>query len=123
MGSRFAMTSLAPSRQWPTAPTQVSTRTRWIVRAMVALAVLLAAIGAVRDFTAPWEDGMRGENAAVYEDVFVRNNLKYGLAVTYGAPAFVYEVDGHPVCDWHWHHPALYPLYLTGVAAVLGQHE
>ncbi|MGE3351824.1 MAG: glycosyltransferase family 39 protein [Planctomycetota bacterium] len=92
-------------------------------RALLAAALLLALLGALNGIAAPWENGLRGENAAVYEDAFVRSHLRHGFGVTHGAPAFAYTADGVVHCSWHWHHPPLYPLYLTAWAFVFGQHE
>jgi hypothetical protein len=86
----------------------------------IAFAIFL--IGALRDIAAPWEDGLRGVNAAVYEECFVRTILDWPSSVSHFAPGWVMVTDQGPVCQWHWHHPALYPLTLSFFAWIFGQH-
>ncbi len=90
-------------------------------RILLALAVLVALVAALRDFTDPWDGGFKGAMTSLYEDVFVRNHLTYGLSATHWSPAFVVYPEGGGV--WHWHHPPLYPLWLTLFAATLGHSE
>ena len=90
-------------------------------RILLALAILVALVAALRDFTDPWDGGFKGAMTSLYEDVFVRNHLTYGLSATHWSPAFVVYPEGGGV--WHWHHPPLYPLWLTLFAATLGHSE
>lgn len=91
-------------------------------RILLALAYAVALLGALADFTAPWDGGFKGAMTALYEDVFVRNHLEHGLAKTHWSPAFF--VDGATgEGNWHWHHPPWYPLWLTLFAKLLGHTE
>jgi hypothetical protein len=90
-------------------------------RALLGIAFAIFLIGALRDIAAPWEDGLRGVNAAVYEECFVRTILDWPSSVSHFAPGWVMVTDQGPVCQWHWHHPALYPLTLSACAWVFGQ--
>ncbi|MEY4828411.1 MAG: Dolichyl-phosphate-mannose-protein mannosyltransferase [Planctomycetota bacterium] len=90
-------------------------------RALLGIAFAIFLIGALRDIAAPWEDGLRGVNAAVYEECFVRTILDWPSSVSHFAPGWVMVTDQGPVCQWHWHHPALYPLTLSLFAWIFGQ--
>ncbi len=90
-------------------------------RVLLLLAILVSLTAALRDFTDPWDGGFKGAMTALYEDVFVRNHLSYGLSATHWSPAYVIHPEGGGV--WHWHHPPLYPLWLTAFAATLGHSE
>lgn len=90
-------------------------------RVLLLLAFAVALVAALRDFTDPWDGGFKGAMTALYEDVFVRNHLTYGLSATHWSPAYVIHPEGSGV--WHWHHPPLYPLWLTLFAATLGHSE
>ena len=98
----------------PAAPRQRS------VHLLLAGALALFLVGALRDLTAPWEDGLRGENAAIYEERFVHTILDWPASVSCLAPGWVFESALGPVCHWHWHHPPLFPLTLAAFARVLG---
>ena len=90
-------------------------------RILLAIAILVALAASLRDFFAPWDGGFKGAMTSLYEDVFVRNHLTFGLSATHWSPAFVIYPEGGG--QWHWHHPPVYPLWLTLFAATLGHTE
>lgn len=86
---------------------------------IAAAAILL--IACLRNIGDPWENGMRGSAAARYSDVAVAHTLRYGLGVTLGMPAFVFEAEnGDLLRNVNDHHPPGYWLYLAGWAWVFG---
>ncbi len=95
-------------------------RREQVGRAMLLLALALALSAALRNFTGPWECGMRGQFGARYTQGAVANTLEHGLGVTLGMPAIVMTGDGETDTIVNWHHPPLYWLWVTGFAAVLG---
>jgi hypothetical protein len=95
-------------------------------RRALPLVLLLLACGAAMaagldGITLPWNlDPMRGLVTSSCTAMWVTNHLTYGLGFTHGIPV-LHVGEGHPPdVIFNWHHPAIYPLWLTGFAAVLG---